>query len=96
MKLISLRNNYRSTQAILNTAQNISPRETELVAKAGHFASAKTEPPAHLAVLSAPDVEYFFIAEKIKELIGAAGHEKGDIKIRAVAPEEIAVLVSRE
>ena len=85
VKLISLRNNYRSTQAILNAAQNISPRETELVAKAGHFTTAK-EPPAHLATLSVPDVEYFFIAEKIKELI------KGDKKSQAVPPEEIAVL----
>jgi len=64
VKLISLRNNYRSTQAILNAAQSVSPRETELVAKAGHV-----ERPANLAVLSAPDVEYYFIARKIKELL---------------------------
>jgi DNA helicase-2/ATP-dependent DNA helicase PcrA len=80
VKLISLRSNYRSTQAILNAAQGVSPREQELVAKAGHF-KANAEPPANLAVLTKPDVEYYFIAEKIKELLKAG-----------VAAEEIAVL----
>jgi DNA helicase-2/ATP-dependent DNA helicase PcrA len=74
--LISLRNNYRSTQAILNAAQGISPREVRLIAKAGHV-----EEPAHLVALSSPDVEYYFIAQKIKELVGTG-----------VKPEEIAVL----
>ncbi|MGD1003483.1 MAG: ATP-dependent DNA helicase, partial [Minisyncoccia bacterium] len=78
--LITLRNNYRSTQAILDAAQGVSPRETALVAHAGHFAAAG-EPPAHLAVLSSPTVEYYFIAQKIKELIAAG-----------VSAEEIAVL----
>jgi DNA helicase-2/ATP-dependent DNA helicase PcrA len=74
--LITLRNNYRSTQAILDAAQGVSPRETALVAHAGHFAAA-SEPPAHLAVLSSPAVEYYFIAQKIKELIagGAPAEE---------------------
>lgn len=82
--LISLRNNYRSTQAILDAAQGVSPRETALVAKAGHAATARAahiEEPAHLAALSLPDAEYYFIARKIKELIG-----------EGAAPEEIAVL----
>jgi DNA helicase-2/ATP-dependent DNA helicase PcrA len=82
--LISLRNNYRSTQAILDTAQSVSPREAALVANAGHAVAARAvqgEEPAHLAALSSPDVEYYFIARKIKELI-----ETG------TAPEEIAVL----
>jgi DNA helicase-2/ATP-dependent DNA helicase PcrA len=78
--LITLRNNYRSTQAILDAAQGVSPRETALVAHAGHFAAA-SEPPAHLAVLSSPAVEYYFIAQKIKELIAGG-----------VPAEEIAVL----
>lgn len=84
VKLISLRNNYRSTQAILNAAQEVSPREDgkELKAMAGH-----KEMPANLVAVSAPDVEYYFIARKIKELIegGAGGKEK-------VKPEQIAVL----
>jgi DNA helicase-2/ATP-dependent DNA helicase PcrA len=74
--LITLRNNYRSTQAILDAAQGVSPREAALVAHAGHG-----EVPAHLAVLSSPAVEYYFIAQKIKELIAGG-----------VAAEEIAVL----
>jgi DNA helicase-2/ATP-dependent DNA helicase PcrA len=90
VKLISLRNNYRSTQAILNAAQGVSPRETELVAQTRHFAQEKgargkagsvEEPPAHFAVLPSPDAEYFFIARKIKELIAGG-----------VAPESVAVL----
>jgi DNA helicase-2/ATP-dependent DNA helicase PcrA len=84
--LISLKNNYRSTQAILNAAQAVSPRETQLIAKANH-AGAQTkqaETPAHLASLSSPEVEYYFIARKIEELIAA--------KKNAVPPEEIAVL----
>jgi DNA helicase-2/ATP-dependent DNA helicase PcrA len=79
--LIALRNNYRSTQAILDAAQAISPREAALVAKAGH-----AEVAAHLAVLSAPVVEYYFIARKIKELI------EGTDGKPPVAAEEIAVL----
>jgi len=79
--LITLRNNYRSTQAILDAAQNVSPREVTLVAKAGH-----AEVPAHLAVLSSPAVEYYFIARKIKELVEGA---RGATPVKA---EEIAVL----
>jgi DNA helicase-2/ATP-dependent DNA helicase PcrA len=82
--LISLRNNYRSTQAILDTAQSISPREVTLVAKASNAVTARaagTEEPAHLVVLSSPLVEYYFIAKKIKELIASG-----------IPAEEIAVL----
>jgi DNA helicase-2/ATP-dependent DNA helicase PcrA len=77
--LISLVNNYRSTQAILNAAAVIAPRENghQLVANAGH-----PETPATLAMLSSPEAEYFFIAERIKALIGA----------KNTKPEEIAVL----
>ena len=76
MKLIPLRNNYRSTQAILNAAEAVSPRDAKLIAKAGSVAG-----PVSLAVLKSPDMEYYFIAQKIKELL------------RAGTPaEEIAVL----
>jgi DNA helicase-2/ATP-dependent DNA helicase PcrA len=81
--LISLQNNYRSTQAILNAAQSVSPREVTLVAKA-----QRVEEPAHLARLSSPDVEYYFITQKIKELIEKGGAESGN----GVAAEQIAVL----
>ena len=89
-----MRNNYRSTQAILDAAQNVSPRKVALVAKAEHAVAAQaahSEPPAHLAVLSSPAVEYYFIARKIKELVegksGTSGHDTPPIKA-----EEIAVL----
>jgi len=82
--LITLRNNYRSTQAILDVAHAVSPREVALVAKAGHAGAARAaqiEEPAHLAVLSSPAVEYYFIARKIKALIASG-----------TPAEEIAVL----
>jgi DNA helicase-2/ATP-dependent DNA helicase PcrA len=80
VKLITLRSNYRSTQAILNAAQAVSPREKELVSESGH----KELPGggANFAVLSTPDVEHFFIAQKIQEII----------KKTSTAPEEVAVL----
>lgn len=76
VELISLRNNYRSTQAILDAAQKLSPRDTMLVAKAGHI-----EVLAHLAEISSPEAEYYFIAKKVSELLGAK-----------IMPEEIAIL----
>jgi DNA helicase II / ATP-dependent DNA helicase PcrA len=76
--LITLRNNYRSTQAILDAAQGMLPRDAALLAKGKDAAGAR---PVQLAALSSPDVEYYFIAQKISELI-----EDG------TAPEEIAVL----
>jgi DNA helicase-2/ATP-dependent DNA helicase PcrA len=86
---ITLRNNYRSTQAILDAAQGVSPREAALVARAGHH-----EVPAHLAVLSSPTMEYYFIAQKIKEFIaGTRGVTGGGATSAApVKAEEIAVL----
>ena len=63
VELISLRNNYRSTQPILDAAEVVSPRETKLVARRGDPASSVS-----LAVLRSLDVEHYFIAQKIKEL----------------------------
>ncbi len=74
--LIPLRNNYRSTQTILDVAHAISPRDTALIARSEH-----PESPISLSVFSSPEIEYFFIAKKIKELLG-----------NRVKPEEIAVL----
>lgn len=76
VELIALQNNYRSTQAILDAAQVISPREIALSANSRH-----KEIPVRLAVLSSPGAEYFFIATKIKELLNGGAN-----------PEEIAVL----
>ena len=74
--LISLRNNYRSTQTILDAAQAVSPRDVSLVAKAGH-----PEAPLNLAILSSPEVEHLFIARKVKDFLD-----------KNVKPEEIAIL----
>jgi DNA helicase-2/ATP-dependent DNA helicase PcrA len=74
--LIPLTSNYRSTQVVLDAADAISSREAKLSAKAGH-----PEAPIQLAGLSSPDVEYHFIAQKIKNWL------KNGVK-----PEEIAVL----
>jgi DNA helicase-2/ATP-dependent DNA helicase PcrA len=74
--LVSLRSNYRSTQAILDAAEVISPRETKLSAQRGGSVSS-----ASLAILNSPDAEHYFIAQKIKEL-------END----GVPAEEIAVL----
>ncbi|MGB7957477.1 MAG: ATP-dependent DNA helicase [Minisyncoccia bacterium] len=76
VELISLRNNYRSTQAILNAAETVSPRETKLVAQVNEVAA-----PVSLAALSSPDAEHYFIAQKIEELQDAG-----------TPAEEIAVL----
>ena len=77
VELISLKNNYRSTQAILDAAEAVSPRETKLVARRAVVAA----PPAGIAVLSSQDAEHYFIAQKIKELLAAG-----------IPAEQIAVL----
>jgi DNA helicase-2/ATP-dependent DNA helicase PcrA len=88
--LIPLISNYRSVQAILDAAEAVSPRENRLIAGSRNgdknLGEAKDSgSPAELAVLSSPDVEYYFIAHRIKELLkGAHG--------KTVPPEEIAVL----
>src|SRR3989344_647097 len=76
VSLISLRHNYRSTQTILDAAHNLLPQEIPLVSQAGH-----SESPIHIAGLSSPEVEYYFIAKKIKDLLDSG-----------VKNEEIAVL----
>ena len=74
--LVSLKNNYRSTQTILDAAQELFPDYPELSAQKGYL-----ETPMLLAPLSSPETEYYFIAEKAKELIARGAH-----------PEEIAIL----
>ncbi len=74
--LVSLKNNYRSTQTILDAAQELFPDYPKLSAKKGY-----AETPISLAPLASPETEYYFIAEKVKELIAHGTH-----------PEEIAIL----
>ena len=73
---ISLKNNYRSTQTILDAAQTLFPDYPELAAQKRY-----TETPIALAALKSPETEYYFIVEKTKELIA-----------RGTTPEEIAIL----
>jgi DNA helicase-2/ATP-dependent DNA helicase PcrA len=75
--VIPLTGNYRSTQAILDAAHEVSPRAERLTANAGH-----EEKFAQFVELSSSDAEYFFVASKVKEFI-----EKKKTK-----PEDIAVL----
>lgn len=75
VSLISLRHNYRSTQTILDAAHNLLPQEISLISKAGH-----RESPINIADLSSPEVEYYFIAKKIKNLLNT-GVEKEEIAV---------------
>ncbi len=75
--VIPLTGNYRSTQAILDAAEAVSPREEQLKARGGH-----EERFAQFVELSSPDAECFFVASEIKKLI-----EEKETK-----PEDIAVL----
>ena len=63
LTVINLAENYRSTQKILDAAHALSPNR--LTARAGH-----AETPVELWGLSAPETEQYFIAAKLKELIG--------------------------
>lgn len=74
--LITLEENYRSTQAILDSAGSLLPHEKQLRANAGH-----TEKNISLYSFSSPDVECFFLAEQIAEKL-----------TRGTLPHEIAVI----
>lgn len=60
--IVSLADNYRSGQAILDAAHAVSPRETALVSQG----DAKDRG-AYKAELSSKDAELFFIVKKIRE-----------------------------
>ncbi len=82
--VITLKENYRSTQAILDAAHGVSPREVPLVANMKHAApagGAQRAEPVHYAALASPDAALYFIAAKAKELVGSG-----------VPAKEIAVL----
>lgn len=64
VKLIALKRNYRSTQAILNAAHELNSNTDKLTAEAGH-----PELPIKFYAFSARDAEHRFLAENIKELI---------------------------
>lgn len=75
-KLIILEKNYRSGQAILDAAHGVIPSEKKLRASESRRTCKISS-----AALSSPEVEAYYIARQIQDLI------KKDI-----APEEIAVL----
>ncbi len=76
-KLITLEENYRSTQSILDSAHSLIAGEKELKAHGAH-------PNKKIAVYpcKSPELEYFFLAEEIAKKINDEG----------VLPHEIAVL----
>jgi len=82
-QLISLTDNYRSTQTILDAAGSLmsaagkTPRAARLQARAGH-------PERHIAVASLPDyfAEYAYVAHAVRERI-ASGTKPREIAILA-------------
>lgn len=79
-KIINLKDNYRSTQTILNVANNINSAGGKLEAKKGY-----PETPIYLASFSNYLKEEQFLAEKIKENIQ-------ELKKENKPPDQIAVL----
>lgn len=76
VRLINLKENYRSTQTILDAAYDLAKRDEKLKANAGH-----AESPVKRCLFKTRDGENYFIAKKITELL--EGGEK---------PEDIAVI----
>ncbi len=74
--LVNLKENYRSTQTILDAAYAIAKRDEPLKARAGH-----AESPIKICAFDTRDHENYFIAAKAAELI-----KNGE------KPEEIAVI----
>jgi len=76
VKLITLEHNYRSSQLILDAAAGVQTDEAGLSAAAGHESA-----PVEVMALSTPDVQYWTVAQRIRERVEAG-----------IRPEEIAVL----
>ncbi len=76
VRLINLKDNYRSTQTILDVAYALAKHDEPLTARAGH-----TESPVKICTFDTRDHENYFIARKTAELI-----ENGE------RPEEIAII----
>lgn len=76
IELIELKNNYRSTQSILDVALDLHPRSTKLIAKAG-----QAEVPITFFSVANEEAEYYFVAQEIKKIIS-----------QGVEPSQIALL----
>ncbi|WP_432735377.1 UvrD-helicase domain-containing protein [Maridesulfovibrio sp. FT414] len=85
---VTLEDNYRSAQEILDASASVLPNRPKLTAR------RKYEPEIHL--FTAPDSgrEASWISERIKQLIGATSHSLGDsLGHGTMSPGDIAVLV---
>lgn len=90
MKVISLRHNYRSRQAILDGSYLVIQNSLERITQhlegindqlsAGNSAIPENLPPISLGQFSNPDVERYWIVQKIKQLI-EEGSEPSEIAI---------------
>ena len=68
VRVINLKSNYRSTQTILNVADNIISSEMNLSAKAGH-----KETLISISAFSSLEAEQYFLAKNILEEEGSLG-----------------------
>lgn len=75
VKLITLKENYRSTQTILDAAYNLAKRDEKLTAKTNH-----AESPVKICGFTERSAENYFIAQKISELL-KAGEKAENIAI---------------
>ncbi len=80
VKIINLKSNYRSTQTILNVADNVISSEMSLSAKAGH-----KETLISISSFSSLEAEQYFLAKNILQNIE-------ELKKKKRSPGEIAVL----
>lgn len=91
MKVISLKNNYRSHQTILDGSHSVISQAIERITKhldgiddqltaQGADIIHASLPPMSLGAFSSPDVERYWVVQKIKELV-EQGSQPGEIAI---------------
>lgn len=69
IKLINLRNNYRSTQTILDAAYDLSPSNVNLVSQVKY-----QESPIEIDIFNMPEEERYFLSKSIKDLLKHKTH----------------------
>ena len=89
MRAVSLVDNYRSTQSILDVAHKVIPEQTKLVAK------APGEGEIQLFQAPTAEREASWIGERIKSLLGSTSHSLADQldEKEGYTPSDVAVLV---
>ena len=88
LQTVTLRDNYRSGQTVLDVSAGLFPDAPRLAARNGELAAA------HL--FNAPDAqrEAAWIGDRVKKLLGATSHSMADAgETGSMAPGDIAVLV---